>query len=121
LHAAKIGTWLRRTKPRARGGRTIRQEEDYQMIEILTIAAAIAATGFGYNRSRSFVRNRLRFVDAAHRRAAPWIAGTAAAVVAAPLVAVLPLVGAGTALLFGAGVGTGVAHGSRDVGTGRVE
>jgi hypothetical protein len=91
------------------------------MIGILTAAAAIAATGFGYTRSRSFVRNRLRFVDGAHRRAAPWIAGTAAAVVAVPLVAVLPLIGAGTALLFGAGVGTGVAHGSRDVSAGTIE
>ena len=84
------------------------------MIELLTVAAAIAATGFGYTRSRKFVRDRLRFVDVAHRRAAPWIAGTAAAVIAAPVVAVVPLIGAGTALLFGAGVGTGVAHGSRD-------
>jgi hypothetical protein len=91
------------------------------MIEILTAAAAIAATGFGYTRSRRFVRERLRFVDAAHRRAAPWVAGTVAAVVAAPLVALLPLVGAGTALLFGAGVGTGVAHGSRDAGAGVVD
>jgi nitrogenase molybdenum-iron protein alpha/beta subunit len=89
------------------------------MIELLTAAAAIAATGFGYTRSRRFVRERLRFVDAAHRRAAPWLAGTAAAVVAVPLVALVPLVGAGTALLFGAGVGTGVAHGSRDVQSGK--
>jgi hypothetical protein len=41
--------------------------------------------------------------------------------VAVPLVAVLPLIGAGTALLFGAGVGTGVAHGSRDVQTGAID
>jgi hypothetical protein len=91
------------------------------MIELLTVAAALAATGFGYTRSRRFVRERLRFVDAAHRRAAPWVAGAAAAVVAAPVVAVLPLIGAGTALLFGAGVGTGVAHGSRDATSGVVE
>lgn len=85
------------------------------MIELLTAAAAVAATGFGYTRSRKFVRERLRFVDSAHRRAAPWIVGTAAAVIAAPVVAIVPLIGAGTAILFGAGVGTGVAHGSRDV------
>jgi hypothetical protein len=91
------------------------------MIEILTAAAAVAATGFGYTRTRRFVRERLRFVEAAHRRRAPWLAGTAAALVAVPLVAVLPLIGAGTALLFGAGVGTGVAHGSRDVQTGAID
>lgn len=89
------------------------------MLELITAAAAIAATGFGYTRSRRFVRERLRFVDAAHKRSAPWLAGTAAAVVAVPLVAIVPLIGAGTALLFGAGVGTGVAHGSRDVQSGR--
>ena len=37
-----------------------------------------------------------------------------AAVAAAPIVAFLPLVGTGTALLFGAGVGTGVALGAKD-------
>jgi hypothetical protein len=88
------------------------------MIELLSLAAAVAATGFGYTRSRRFVRERLRFVEAAHKRSAPWLAGAAAAAVAVPLVAVLPLVGAGTALLFGAGVGTGVAHGSRDANSG---
>ena len=41
-------------------------------------------------------------------------AGVATTVVAAPLVAVLPFVGAGTAIALGAGVGTGVALGVKD-------
>ena len=41
-------------------------------------------------------------------------AGVGATVLAAPLVAVLPIVGAGTAIAIGAGIGTGVALGVRD-------
>jgi hypothetical protein len=41
-------------------------------------------------------------------------AGVGATIVAAPVVAVLPFVGAGTAIVIGAGVGTGVALGVRD-------
>ena len=48
------------------------------------------------------------------------MAGVAAAVVAAPLVAILPIVGTGTALLFGAGVGTGVSMGAREAREGDV-
>jgi hypothetical protein len=38
-----------------------------------------------------------------------------AAVVAIPLVAILPIVGVGTALFFGASVGLGVAAGAKDI------
>ena len=34
---------------------------------------------------------------------------------AAPLVWILPIVGSGTALLFGVGVGAGVAAGAKDI------
>jgi hypothetical protein len=84
------------------------------MWELIGLGMTGAAAVTGYVSSRSFVRNRLRFVDAVHSRITPWIAGLGAAVVAAPVVWLLPLVGTGTALLFGASVGVGVARGAKD-------
>jgi hypothetical protein len=78
------------------------------MIE-LVIAGAVFA--FGYVRTRAFVGNRLRYVDAMQSRAAPLVAGTVAALAAAPVAFVLPLVGGGTAILFGIGVGAGTRAG----------
>jgi len=85
------------------------------LFSLITFAAATAATVVGYIQSRIFVRSKLRFVDAAQSPVAPVVAGIGAAIVAAPVVALLPLVGAGTAILFGLGVGTGVAAGARDI------
>jgi hypothetical protein len=85
------------------------------MSEFLFLAGTGVVTLFGYLKSRRFVRERLRFVDAAHKPGTPILAGAAAALVAAPVVALLPLVGTPTALIFGIGVGWGVYHGSRDV------
>ena len=73
-------------------------------------AAALAA---GFTSARSFVRRRLRFVDAVQRPTAPLIAGVAATAVALP-VALLPVVTVATAVAFGVGVGAGVANGRRD-------
>jgi len=84
------------------------------MFGLIAFAATIAATVFGYLQSRSFVRRRLAYVDAVHNALAPILAGAAAFIVAIPVVGLLPLVGGGTALLFGAGVGAGVAAGARD-------
>lgn len=81
---------------------------------MITLALAFAATAFGYLQTRGFVRRRLAYVDAVHGGAAPLIAGAIAAAVAMPVVGILPFVGGGTALLFGAGVGLGVKAGSRD-------
>ena len=85
------------------------------MLELMLLAGTGAVTLFGYVKSRRFVRERLRFVDAAHKPSVPVIAGAAAALAAGPVVWLLPLVGAPTALIFGIGVGWGVYHGSRDV------
>jgi hypothetical protein len=85
------------------------------MFELIALAAAGAAGGWGYLQSRRFVRRRMRFVDAVQKPSAAMIAGTAAAAVALPVVALLPIVGAGTAVAFGVGIGAGVAHGARDV------
>ena len=85
------------------------------MFGLITLIATAAATAFGYFQSRIFVRKRLAYVDVIQRGAAPVIAGVAAAVVALPVVALVPLIGAGTAVLFGIGVGAGVSAGARDV------
>ncbi|MDQ6885978.1 MAG: hypothetical protein M3068_01655 [Gemmatimonadota bacterium] len=85
------------------------------MIRLIALGVAVLAIAAGYSFSRRFVRGRLRFVDAAQSRLAPWIAGAAAFIVALPLAWLLPLVGAGTAVAFGVGVGMGVAGGADDV------
>jgi hypothetical protein len=85
------------------------------MIETLAAVASGAAAILGYTRSRAFVRRRLAFVDAVHAAGTPLVVGGAAALAAAPVVWVVPFVGAGTALLVGAAVGAGVGAGARDL------
>ena len=85
------------------------------MIELIVFGLAGAGIVAGYVKTRSFVRERLRFVDAVYRPAAPFVAGGAAAVAAAPLAWLMPFVGGGTALLFGAAIGYGVVRGRRDL------
>ncbi len=80
---------------------------------IATLIAAAAGIA-GYVSSKDFTKRKLRFVDAVHTRPAPWIAAGAAALIAAPIVAVLPIVGAGTAIVLGAGVGLGVKSAQRE-------
>ncbi len=80
------------------------------------IAAGIAgASGvIGHIKSRHFVGQKLRYTSLVEKPLLGVWAGVATTVVAAPLVAVLPFVGAGTAIALGAGVGTGVALGVKD-------
>lgn len=80
---------------------------------LLWLVVTGAATGAGYLWTKGFVRRRLRFVNAVQKPAAPVLAGVAAAALAAGPVALLPVVGAGTAILFGAGVAAGVASGRK--------
>jgi hypothetical protein len=87
---------------------------------MITLIAATAATVVGYLQSRRFVRNRLRFVDKVHGSGVPVLAGAAALIVALPVTAFVPLVGFGTALLFGAGVAAGVAAGRNDIRHNRI-
>lgn len=79
----------------------------------LAIATFLAVTLQGV--TRRFVRDRLRYVESARKAIMPWLAGGAAALVAAPVVFFLPIVGVGTALTVGAAVGLGVANGARDI------
>jgi hypothetical protein len=85
------------------------------MFGFIGLVAAVVATVWGYMQSRSFVRRRLRYVEAVHTFRAPLLAGTIATFAAAPFVWVLPIVGAGTAIMFGLGVGAGVSAGSKDI------
>jgi len=77
---------------------------------MLWLAISAAAMLGGFIASRSFVRRRLRYVDAIQKPSAPLIAGAAVAVVALP-VALLPIVTVGTAVALGVGVAGGVASG----------
>jgi hypothetical protein len=85
------------------------------MMWILGFIVSSAVAIFAYAQARNFVTRRLRYVDAVQSAFAPWIAGAAAAIVAIPIMAFLPLVGTGTALGLGLSVGLGVASGARDV------
>lgn len=84
---------------------------------LLSLLASAAVAVIAYAQARSFVMRRLRYVDAVQGTLAPIVAGIGAALVALPIVALLPLVGVGTALTFGFAVGAGVAAGARQVRT----
>lgn len=89
------------------------------MFDFLATFLWIVLTGvasiLGYVWVKRFVRRRLRFVDAVHRPYVPLVAGLGAGVLALPLVGILPILTTGTALLFGLGVGMGVAAGRREL------
>jgi hypothetical protein len=81
----------------------------------LQLAIALVAGWMGYGTARRFVRERLRYVDAAQSAGAPLIAGVVAAMVAIPIAWFLPLVTGMTAIMFGASVALGVRAGATDV------
>lgn len=93
------------------------------MLETLIGMLVLGGTGAGlyatYLKTRQFVRERLRFVDAAQRPSAPWIAGIAIGLAALPLfgglLAFLPAVGGATALALGVTVGAAVRSGQKQV------
>ena len=79
----------------------------------MIITAIVTVAGFVI--SQRFVENRLRYVDAVQRPYAPLVAGAVAGLIALPIVGPLPLVGVGTAVLFGISVFAGVASGAREI------
>lgn len=93
------------------------------MIETLIATLVLGGTGAGlyatFVKTRQFVRERLRFVDAAQRPSAPWIAGIGAWLVSIPifggLLAFLPAVGGLTAIAVGVTVGAAVRSGQKQV------
>jgi hypothetical protein len=84
------------------------------MFFLITVLIALTAGALGYSQARRFVSSRLRYVDAAQNKFLPVAAGIGATLLALPLV-FLPFIGAGTAVVLGLGVGTGVAVGAKDV------
>lgn len=85
------------------------------MLTLLAFAISAAVAYFGYTQSRRFVSSRLRYVDFINNPIIPILAGGAAAVVAMPVVGLLPLLSTGTALTFGLSVGMGVAAGRGEI------
>lgn len=84
------------------------------MLGLIAVGIAGASGVFGHIKSRHFVGQRLRYTSLVEKPALGLWAGVGAMLVAAPIVAILPIVGAGTAMAIGAGVGTGVALGVKD-------
>ncbi|HEX9729060.1 MAG TPA: hypothetical protein VGA37_11195 [Gemmatimonadales bacterium] len=85
------------------------------VMQLTLFAGTGAAAIFGYVKARTFVRQRLRFVEVAQTPIAPVVAGSVAALASLPIVAIIPLIGVPTALIFGVSVGAGVLHGARDI------
>lgn len=83
-------------------------------LELIPIGIAGAAGIYGHIKSRKFVRRRLRYTSWVEKPYLGIISGVAAAVLAAPIAGILPLVGTSTAMIFGAGVGTGVSMGAKE-------
>jgi hypothetical protein len=88
------------------------------MIGILLLAALAVVVVGSYTTARRFVRDRLRYVDAALAPAAPWVAFAGAALFGVGATTVLPWYGIGSALAFAASVGAGVHAGARDIRVG---
>jgi hypothetical protein len=83
------------------------------MFELIALVASGVAAVFGHVGSRDYTGRKLRYTWVGENPGASGvIAGVGVALLAAPVVAILPIVGAGTALALGAGVGTGVALGA---------
>jgi hypothetical protein len=92
------------------------------MFGLIAVAIALTAAWMGYGSARRFVRERLRYVEAAQSGFAPIIAGLVAAAISYPIVSVLihvPLIHSiiwgGTWLAIGTSVGLGVRAGAADV------
>ena len=92
------------------------------MFELIPIAVTGAAAIYGHVKSRRFVRRRLRYTSWVEKPGLGVAAGVTTAIVAAPVVGLIPFLGlgVGTALFLGAGVGTGVAMGAKDAKEGSV-
>ena len=86
---------------------------------LVSIGISLAVTSFGFAVARRYVRDRLKFVDAIHTMKAPILAGLVGWAVFMPLT-MLPLIGVGTAIVFGLSVGLGVRAGAKDIKFGRL-
>ena len=84
------------------------------MFALLGLGIAAAAGIVGHMKARRFVGRRLRFTSLVEKPYLGVAVGVTATVIASPVVALIPLVGVGTAVAFGTGVGTGAALGAKD-------
>jgi len=114
-------------KPSASTHRIGSQPEVYMFFSLLALSASLVVSWITFGTARRFVRERLRFVDAALRPSAPIIAGLGVALLAVPMFNILhliPLVGAivggGTGLITAIGAGLGVRQGATDIRNGYV-
>ncbi len=87
----------------------------HMFFSLTSFVIAAGAAAVGYWQARQFTQNKLRYVDGVHKALVPVAVGAVAALIATPVVWLLPLVGGGTALLFGGGVAMGVSAGARDI------
>jgi hypothetical protein len=85
------------------------------MAGLVGLAATATAAAFGYMRSKSFVAGRLRYVEAVQSPVAPIVAGVAATALATPVVWALPIIGGGTALIFGIATAVGTRAGVKRI------
>ena len=85
---------------------------------LISFAIAFVAAGLAFREARSFVRRRLRFVDAVQSPFAAIGAGIGTALVVGLLAPIIPFVSAGTALSIGLAVGMGVSTGAKDAKNG---
>lgn len=86
---------------------------------LVSIGISLAVTSLGFAVARRYVRDRLKFVDAIHTMKAPVLAGLVGWALFMPLT-MLPLIGVGTAIVFGLSVGLGVRAGAKDIKIGRL-
>ncbi len=84
---------------------------------IVSFLISLAVAFVAFRAARGFVRERLRYVDAAQRGSTPWLAGGAAFVIGAILSSIFPSLLPVT-LTFALAIGTGVAAGARDIRSG---
>ncbi len=83
------------------------------MLELLTLIAVVVGTLMAYRKTHAFARRRLRYTRVGERAAlSGLLVGAGTTVVAAPVAGLLPLVGFGSALLLGTGVGLAVGRGA---------
>ena len=87
----------------------------HTLISLIPIAITVSAGLGAYLFTRTFVRQRLRFVDAVRSPFAPIVAGAVAFAVALPFAA-LPLISTVTAAVVGFATGMGTSHGVRSIG-----
>jgi hypothetical protein len=84
---------------------------------IISFVVAMILATLLHGGARRFVRDRLRYVDAAQKSFAPFAAGGLAMLLLWPSAA-LPFIGVGTVLTAALAIGSGVAAGARDIRSG---